>query len=93
MRRTQFLAVLASTAFSLLVPATRVRAQAAPAQFFWVCYSAGNEANVYVSGVLQGPATAAAAFRVGFVQVLMQRYSYQGSAECAPARGADQRPG
>jgi hypothetical protein len=74
----------------LLLPAINARGQAAAPQFFWVCYSSGGatEPNIYVSGVLQGPATAAAAFRVGFVQALMQRYSYQGNAGCVPARTA-----
>ncbi len=88
MRRTQFFAVLASTAFWLFFPAIRAQGQAAPAQFFWVCYSGANQPNVYVSGVLQGPATAAAAFQVGFAQVLMQKYSYQGNARCVPSRTA-----
>jgi hypothetical protein len=43
---------------------------------------------VYFSGVLQGPATAFAGFRDGFVAFLSQRYGYKGVVGCAPANTA-----
>lgn len=88
MRQIKFLAILTLLFSWVSFSAVNARGQAAAPQFFWVCYSGANEPNVYVSGVLQGPATAAAAFRAGFVQVLTQRYSYQGNAACVPAQTA-----
>ncbi len=87
MKPIGFPAILAFMFSWVLFPGVQMRGQAAPPQFFWVCYAgAANQPNVYVSGVMRGPVAAGQAFRTAFVQVLMQRYSYQGQAACAPAQ-------
>jgi hypothetical protein len=45
---------------------------------------------VYFSGVLQGPATAFAAFRTGFSDFLTQHYAYKGAVGCVTARDGAQ---
>ena len=64
--------------------------QAAPPQFFVVCGSQPNEPTVYFSGVLQGPATAFAAFRTAFSDFLTQHYAYKGAVGCLPASNGAQ---
>ena len=58
----------------------------APPQFYIVCTSQENLPNVYMSGILQGPATAIQGFTAGFNQFLKQTYSYQGAVACVPGR-------
>jgi hypothetical protein len=74
--------------FGLLLSATGARGQAAPPQFYVVCVSQENLPTVYMSGVLQGPATALQGFRTGFIQFLAQTYSYKGNVGCSPSRTA-----
>lgn len=69
--------------FLALCPAL-LSGQAAPPQFYFVCYSQANLPTVYFSGVLVGPATAMLPFRFAFVQFLIQRFSYQGNVLCSP---------
>jgi hypothetical protein len=70
----------------LMLSVTVARGQAAPVQFFVVCYSQENLPNVYMSGIMQGPATAIQSFQTGFAQHLTQTYSYQGAVACVPSR-------
>jgi hypothetical protein len=65
----------------------RAAAQTAPVQY-GVCASQLNLPTVYVSGVLQGPASSAASVRAGFTQFLAQRYGYKGTVVCAGAANA-----
>jgi hypothetical protein len=66
-----------------------VYGQAKPApHFFVVCASQVNEPTVYLSGVLEGPATAFANFRTGFSEFLTQRYAYKGAVVCGPTNTA-----
>jgi len=55
---------------------------------YGVCASQPNLQTIYVSGVLQGPASSAAAVRAAFTQFLAQRYGYKGGIACAPAANA-----
>jgi hypothetical protein len=57
-------------------------------EMFLVCGSQPNEASVYFSGVLQGPATALQGFHTDFVAFLSQRYGYKGAVGCVPANSA-----
>lgn len=83
--------VLALTALFSALWLASLAAQPAPRQFFFVCTAQaapsapGGMMTFYLSGVLQGQATAAQAFRTDFAQFLMQRYSFKGAAACAPA--------
>jgi hypothetical protein len=93
MRQIKFLAILTFlTCLScwVLFPVMNARGQAAPPQFFWVCFAGANSLpNVYISGVMQGPATAGQSFQVGFAQDLAQKYSYQGAVACRPSQNAN----
>lgn len=71
------------SALAVLCPPTGL-AQSPP-QFFLVCGSQPNQPTVYVSGVLQGPASTFQGFRNGFTAYLSQRYGYQGVVGCLPA--------
>jgi hypothetical protein len=82
-RRAFPLAIAFSAATFPLVAA----AQTAPVQY-GVCASQMNLQTIYVSGVLQGPASAAASIRAGFTQFLAQRYGYKGAVGCVPAANA-----
>jgi len=82
-RRALPLALAFSAATFPLVAA----AQTAPVQY-GVCASQMNLQTIYVSGVLQGPASAAASIRAGFTQFLAQRYGYKGAVGCVPAANA-----
>jgi hypothetical protein len=61
---------------------------AQPPQFFVVCASQPNQATIYFSGVLQGPAAALAGFRTGFTAFLTQVYAYSGAVSCSPTNTA-----
>jgi hypothetical protein len=77
---------LASALLGVMLSATGARGQAAPPQFYIVCSSQENLPNIYMSGILQGPATAIQTFTAGFTQYLHQSYSYQGGVACVPGR-------
>jgi hypothetical protein len=74
-------------AFSAATLPLVAAAQTAPVQY-GVCASQMNLQTIYVSGVLQGPASAAAGIRAGFTQFLAQRYGYKGAVGCVPAANA-----
>lgn len=57
-------------------------------EMFLVCGSQPNEASVYFSGVLQGPATALQGFHTDFAAFLSLRYGYKGAVGCLPANTA-----
>jgi hypothetical protein len=76
------------TLLGLALSAPGARGQAAPPQFYVVCSSQANLPNVYISGILQGPASAIQGFNAGFNQYLKQTYSYQGAVACTPGRTA-----
>lgn len=80
------LLTLSSILLGLSLSATAARAQAVPPQFYIVCSSQENLPTVYMSGVLQGPATAIQTFSAGFNQFLKQTYSYPGAVACIPMR-------
>ena len=77
-----------TVAFFLALCPALLLGQAAPPQFYFVCYSQANLPTVYFSGVLLGPATAMLPFRSGFAQFLVQRFSYQGNVLCSPTNNA-----
>ncbi len=77
-----------TVAFFLALCPALLSGQAAPPQFYFVCYSQANLPTVYFSGVLLGPATAMLPFRSGFAQFLVQRFSYQGNVLCSPTNNA-----
>jgi hypothetical protein len=73
----------------MLVYSAHVFGQAKPApQFFVVCASQANGPTVYLSGVLEGPATAFASFHTGFTEFLARRYAYKGGVACGPTNTA-----
>jgi hypothetical protein len=59
-------------------------AQGAAPPLFFVCGSQPTQQTIYVSGVLQGPATALAGFQTGFLQFLTTRFNYHGAVGCQP---------
>jgi hypothetical protein len=89
MRRIKLLAILALMFSGMSLSVMNARGQAAPPQFSWVCFAGNNQPNVYVSGVMQGPANAGASFQSGFAQALMQQYSFQGAVACRPSQNAN----
>ena len=82
----KYLVVMAGVLAGICV--TRSGRAAAPAELFGVCGSQANLPTVYISGVLQGPATAFQGFRSGFAAYLAQQYAYQGIVVCAPTNSA-----
>jgi len=74
-------------AFSAATCPPMASAQTGPVQY-GVCASQVNLPTIYVSGVLQGPASSAASIRTGFTQFLAQRYGYKGAVGCLPAANA-----
>ena len=82
----KYLVVMAGVLAGICV--TRSGRAAAPGGTIRRVRVAGQLPTVYISGVLQGPATAFQGFRTGFAAYLAQQYAYQGIVVCAPTNSA-----